>query len=150
MKIESVMEIESRIHERKAEIESLRSSMSASRLDGLPRGRATTSRVEMTAIKIEAAERELAAMVAEYQAESARLSHEILSRVWPRNRKAGDVLFQRFLLGKSITEISTEMKCTPSHVSHLTTAGRKILEENEPSTDTAKICAGRGGSQKSF
>ena len=134
MKIESVMKIESRIHELKAEIESLRSSISASKLDGLPRGQATASRVEMTAVKIEAAERELAAMAAEYQAESARLSHEILSRVWPRNSKAGDVLFQRFLMGKSITEVAAEMKCTPSHVSHLTTAGRKILEENEQAT----------------
>lgn len=138
MKFERVMELEQVIHIKKAELEALRSSMSASRLDGLPRGRATASRVEMTAIKIEAAERELAAMTAEYQAESARLSHEILSRVWPRNRKAGDVLFQRFLLGKSVSEIAAEMKCTPSHVSHLTTAGRKILEENEPSTDTGK------------
>ena len=138
MKLESVMEIELRIYERKAEIESLRSSMSASRLDGLPRGRAMSSRIEMTVIKIEAAERELAAMAAEYQAESARLSHEIMLRVWPRNQKAGDVLFQRFLLGRSITEIAAEMKCSPSYVSRLTTAGRKIFEENEPSTDTAK------------
>ena len=84
MKIERVMELEQVIHIKKAELEALRSSMSASKLDGLPRGRATASRVEMTAIKIEAAERELAAMAAEYQAESARLSHEILSRVWPR------------------------------------------------------------------
>lgn len=135
MKLTRVMELEEKISSTRDELESLRAKATApstSKLDGLPRGRATTSRVEMMAIKIEAAERELAAMAAEYQAESARLSHEILSRVWPRNSKAGDVLFQRFLLGKSITEIAAEMKCTPSHVSHLTTAGRKILEGNEP------------------
>ena len=129
MKLESALEIAEEIFSTRAELDNLRETVPTSKLGDIPHGKATSSTVEIVTIKIEKLEQRLDELAAEYAETSARLTAEIFQRV---SRKAGKVLFELYILGKTPTEIAADLNCSRAHVYKLHSQGKREFSSPTP------------------
>lgn len=113
--------------ERRLEEMKLAATNTTAKLDGLPRVKAHSSKVEK-AVQIVDSERRLAELRAELVEKSLDLNDEILKRV---SGQSVIVLIMRYIGGKSFEEISAAMKLSRSYVSRLHSQGVKEFEEAE-------------------
>lgn len=130
MKVTRVMELEEIISSTRDELESLRAKATApstSKLDGQPHAKATASSVEVLSVKIVDTERRLVDLREEYAIAQLDLAEEIYRRV---NGRAAQILFERYVGGKSIPEIAKMMDLTASRVRQLKSDGLKAFEQS--------------------
>ena len=118
MKLSTVFELEEKICATRDELANLKALATATttRLDGLPRAKAVTSRVENYAVKILDCERRLANLREDSAIAQIDLAFAIFKRV---TGKAGEVLYQRYILCKSFAEIADSLNCSKSSVYYL-------------------------------
>lgn len=129
MELTTVLELEEEISATRDEIESLRAKATApstSKIDGLGHAAPMASRVETLTVKIVDAERRLENLREEWAIASPKLSAEIVRRV---TGKAWRFLFERYVEGKSVSEIADEMSLTASRVRQLIIEGKKQFYE---------------------
>jgi len=106
MKLSTVKELETAIKSARSRIEFLRAqaaSISPPPLDGLPRAKSSTSRVEAFAALIADEERRLAELCNEHAEKQIQLMTEIYRRV---EGKAGEVLILRYVRCLPFREIA--------------------------------------------
>lgn len=114
MKLTAVIELDEKIFATQELLDSLRAKTkeaATSKLDGLPHGKATASRVETLTVKIVDTERSLDNLREEYAITMLDLTEEITRRV---DGKAATVLHKRYVGMKSIPVIANEMDLSPS------------------------------------
>lgn len=119
MKLSTVFELEEKIQATRDAIKRMKASAasaSTTRLDGLPRPKNFSSRVESLAIKITDRERELAALVEESAIAQIDLTIEISDKV---EGAAGEVLYQRYILCRPFAEIAAAMDYSQSQIYQL-------------------------------
>lgn len=128
MKLSTVMELAEQIRATQAELEELKAraeSATTSRLDGLPRAKSYSSRIESLIVKISDRERRLANLVEESACAQIDLTLEILDRV---TGKAGEVIYQRYILCRPFAEIAAAMHYSESQIRRLHSNGRRAFE----------------------
>ena len=127
MKLSTVMELAEKIRAAQAELERLKSLATATttRLDGLPKAKSITSRVESLTAKIVDCERELNNLVEESACAQIDLTLEISDKV---KDAASDVLYQRYILCKPFAEIAAAMHFSERQIYYLHRRGRRAFE----------------------
>lgn len=115
MKLTVVMDLQKRIAAAERRLKSLREMETSitSRLDGLPRAKAHTSKVEELATRIADTEKNLAEFYAEIDEKASELAEEIFRRV---DGMSCTVLFKRYVMCKTFAQIATETNYTEPNI----------------------------------
>lgn len=127
MKITIVRDIEKEMVLTREKIESLRTAATniTPTIDGLPRAKASASKIEKATVQIVDAQRRLAELAAEYVTATIELAEEIYRRV---KGVASEVLIQRYILGRSFAEIAADMNYDTSNIYRLHKHGKREFE----------------------
>lgn len=130
MKLSAVRDIEQKIEVARNQLESLRTAATSitSKIDGLPRAKAQSSKTERFAALIVDAENRLAELSDEYTDVSFALADEINRRV---HGKASEVLFQRYCMCKSFSDIAAELNYSKPRIFQLHKQGKLEYERTE-------------------
>ena len=132
MKLSAVQDAQRAFLTAKSELESLRAAaigINPPRLDGLPRAKPTSSKVERLTVQIVDAERRLEELADELVAANVALIEEIFRRV--KNVVAADVLVQRYILGRPFAEIAAQMNYSEANVYRLHKRGKQAYERRK-------------------
>ena len=137
MELDIVLKLQERLSkalEELAEMQAKAISVSTSRLDGLPRATALTSRTENFVMTLADAERRICDLRIEIELKRLALGFEIIERV---KGKAQEVLLLHYVEGEPLKKIAEQMKVTPSCVSRWHVLGKKLFahiwaKENPP------------------
>lgn len=130
MKLTAVRDMEREIEMTRGYLESLRTAAESitSKIDGLPRAKAQSSKTERFATLIVDVENRLAELCNEYAAVSFALADEINRRV---HGKASEVLFWRYCMCKSFSDIAAELNCSKPRIFQLHKQGKLEYERTE-------------------
>lgn len=128
MKLSTVKELESAIQSARRRLEFLRAtaaSISPPPLDGLPRAKASASKVETFAALIADEESRLADLCNEFVDAQFQLTAEIYRRV---EGKAGEVLILRYVHCLPHAEIAARLGYSLPNIFHLHQRGKRAYE----------------------
>lgn len=128
MRLSVVIEIRNEIDAEKRRLEKLKAAATATtkKLDGLPRSKSHSSKVEIAALIVDC-ENRLDRLGGELVDQSFKLINEIYDRV---QSEAATVLCQRYVNLKTFSEISASMNLSHSYISRLHKNGVKEFENN--------------------
>ena len=127
MELDIVLKLQERLSkalEELAEMQAKAISVSTSRLDGLPRATALTSRTENFVMTLADAERRICDLRIEIELKRLALGFEIVERV---KGKAQEVLLLHYVEGEPFRKIAAQLKVTSSCVSRWHVRGKKIF-----------------------
>lgn len=130
MKLSAVREIVREIEMTRNQLESLRTAATniTTKIDGLPRAKERSSKTETFATLITDAENRLAELCNEYADAAFKLADEITRRV---HGKASEVLFWRYCMCKSFSDISAELSYSEPRIFQLHRQGKLEYERTE-------------------
>lgn len=130
MKLSAVQDLERKIEITRSQLETLRTVATniTSKLGGLPRAKAQTSKVEAVAVRIVDVENQLAELCDELADKSFLLADEIYRRV---KGVACTVLFERYVMCKTFAQIATDMNYSEASIYYFHRRGKKEYERTD-------------------